>query len=55
MKETDAVGYMLPTELFNRLQQIERELQGGTDRERDYGHKIWLILGEATPVYDLSL
>ena len=35
-----------------KLRKLASELHGGTDRERDYGHRLWLILQRAVPVED---
>ena len=36
--------YMMDDETFGRLSAISAALHSGTDSERDYGHKIWLLL-----------
>ena len=32
-----------------KLAQLSKQLMGGNDRERDYGHKLWLIVGNIQP------
>lgn len=36
--------YIMDDDTYGRLSAITAALHSGTDRERDYGHKIWLIL-----------
>ena len=31
---------------FAKLKRLASELHGGSDRERDYGHRLWLIVLE---------
>lgn len=51
MTETqEPIGFLIEAHAMERLREIERALHGGTDRERDYGHRIWLILNGATPI-----
>lgn len=40
----DERNYVVEGDQLSKLQRIASELQGGTDRERDYGHRLWLIL-----------
>lgn len=40
------IGYLMEAHIMERLQQISTNLHGGTDRERDYGHRLWLIINE---------
>ena len=42
----EPVGYAIDADDFKRLRKIERELHAGTDRERDFGHRLWLILND---------
>ncbi len=45
-------SYYLDAEDLAKLRLLSSELQGGNDRERDYGHRLWLIVNrvEETPV-----
>lgn len=43
-ENTETTGYIVEDDQLAKLQRIASELQGGTDRERDYGHRLWLIL-----------
>lgn len=36
--------YLINGETLQQLQKICSQLHGGTDRERDYGHRMWLML-----------
>jgi hypothetical protein len=36
--------YPLDEGNYKKLDEIQKALHAGTDRERDFGHKIWLIL-----------
>jgi hypothetical protein len=36
--------YLLEGEELARLRAIADRLQGGSDRERDEGHRLWLIV-----------
>jgi hypothetical protein len=40
--------YTLDDHDWAKLRDIERRLHGGTDRERDEGHKLWLLMANAT-------
>ena len=46
MNDNTVIGYLMDAHLMERLQQISTNLHGGTDRERDYGHRLWLIINE---------
>ena len=46
------IGYVVEPEDVVKLTIISNQLQSGTDRERDYGHRLWLIL---TKLRDLPL
>lgn len=41
--------YMLDAEDFEKLRRLAERLHSGTDRERDEGHRLWLILERAEP------
>ena len=43
-------GFVLEADDMAALRKIQEQLHGGTDRERDYGHRIWLILTRAIPI-----
>lgn len=38
------LGYLVEPEDVVKLTVICKQLHGGTDRERDYGHRLWLII-----------
>lgn len=38
------LGYLVEPEDVGKLTVICKQLQGGTDRERDLGHRLWLII-----------
>ena len=38
--------YLLDEDTLAKLEALHRALQGGTDRERDFGHKLWLLCNE---------
>jgi hypothetical protein len=39
-------------EVMPKMQAIHTRLNGGTDRERDEGHKLWLLYNHLTFVCD---
>jgi hypothetical protein len=41
---TPVVGYAIDVDDFNKLRKLSDTLHSGNDKERDLGHKIWLIL-----------
>lgn len=43
---------LLEEEAVAKLRALQKELHGGTDRERDFGHRLWLVLNGA-PVMDM--
>jgi hypothetical protein len=54
-ERADLVGCLIESDAMVRLRQIQAVLHGGTDRERDLGHKLWLILNSAQPIFDGEL
>jgi hypothetical protein len=46
----DIVAYLLDEDDMRKLRIIQHQLHGGTDRERDYGHRLWLLLDRAIPI-----
>lgn len=38
---------VMDLDTFEQLQRLQAQLHGGTDRERDFGHRLWLLLGRA--------
>lgn len=36
--------FLLDDAAVAKLKRVANELHGGTDRERDYGHRLWLVL-----------
>ncbi len=39
-------AYLVDEDTMDKLSQLYRAMHNGTDRERDYGHKLWLICAE---------
>ena len=37
--------FLIDEEQFETLRKIASRLQGGSDRERDEGHRLWLLAG----------
>ena len=50
VEEKEVIGYALEPRTFEQLRQIASQLQGGSDRDRDIGHRIWLIITGAEPI-----
>ena len=49
-------AYLVDEDMLTKLSQLYKALHSGTDRERDYGHKLWLICGEIThPMNEVEL
>lgn len=38
--------YTIDQDTLDKLRKLADQLQGGSDRERDYGYRLWLMLGE---------
>lgn len=38
--------YMIDEDQFAKLERMHIQLHGGTDRERDYGHRLWLLCNQ---------
>lgn len=38
------VNRIIDADQFAKLKRITSQLHGGTDQERDYGHRLWLVL-----------
>jgi hypothetical protein len=38
--------YLLDQTALDKLDAMQQRLHGGTDRERDEGHRLWLIVCE---------
>jgi hypothetical protein len=36
-------AHLIDEDQMANLKRLCEELHGGTDRERDYGHRLWLI------------
>lgn len=49
------IGHVLDTDQFEKLRRLQTELHNGTDRERDYGHRLWLALNTAIPIREGDL
>jgi hypothetical protein len=43
--ETDM--FAIDADTMRQLRKLQADLHGGTDRERDYGHKLYLYLNRA--------
>lgn len=43
-------AFLIDEDDMRKLREIQSQLHNGTDRERDYGHRLWLILNRAEPV-----
>ena len=39
-------GFLFDEDQFKKLRKLQSQLHGGTDRERDYGHRLWLVCNE---------
>ena len=39
-------AYLLDEDQLAKLRALSEQLHNGTGRERDYGHRLWLVLGE---------
>lgn len=39
--------YAIEGEQLNKLWRLQQQLHNGTMQERDYGHKLWLVLNES--------
>lgn len=39
-------AYLIDEEQLRRLREIAARLQGGNDRERDEGHRLWLLVND---------
>lgn len=39
--------YVIDGDDMRKLRELQAQLHGGNDRERDYGHRLWLILNRA--------
>jgi hypothetical protein len=38
--------HMVDPDDVAKLRRLSEQLHGGTDRERDYGHRLWLIINK---------
>ena len=38
--------YLVDEYQLRKLRELMLQLQGGSDRERDYGHRLWLLLND---------
>lgn len=43
---------LLEEEAVAKLRKLQQDLYAGSDRERDFGHRLWLVLNGA-PVMDM--
>ena len=46
--------FLIDEDQLERLKQIASRLHGGSDKERDEGHKLWLLIeqikGQSAPL-----
>ena len=47
--------YVLEDEDFDRLRAIQARLHGGSDKMRDEGHKLWLILNKVEDIGKIKI
>jgi hypothetical protein len=54
--DNEPIGYAIEPHRFRALQKMAAQLCGGTDRERDQGNLLHLIVREIedNPIYDLK-
>lgn len=45
-QENNIKTYLLDEDTLAKLKALHRALHGGTDRERDFGHKLWLLCND---------
>jgi hypothetical protein len=38
--------YTMTEDEMRRLRALSSQLHGGSDRERDVGHRLWLVIGQ---------
>lgn len=43
---------LLEEDAVEKLRKLQQDLHAGSDRERDFGHRLWLVLNGA-PVMDM--
>ena len=48
--QQEIAGYIIEAEDLDTLRNIASKLHGGSDKERDLGHKLWLIVNVAEEV-----
>ena len=46
----ELLGYLIEPNALKQLRKIADELQGGSDKERDIGHRIWLLVNNTEPI-----
>lgn len=46
----ELLGYLIEPNALKSLRKIADELQGGSDKERDIGHRIWLLVNATQPI-----
>lgn len=39
-------AYLIDEDQLAKLKRLYTELHSGSDRERDYGHRLWLVCAE---------
>jgi hypothetical protein len=50
MTKIEPCAYLIDYDEMSKLRDIQELLHGGTDRERDCGHRLWLVLNRAIPI-----
>jgi len=45
-KENGMKAFFIDELQFKKLRTLQQQLHGGTDRERDYGHRLWLVCND---------
>jgi hypothetical protein len=53
--QIEPCAYLIDYDEMGKLRDIQEQLHSGTDRERDFGHRLWLILNRAIPMSQAEL
>lgn len=48
----ETVGYQIDVDAMNKIKEIVDQLHGGSDKERDIGHRLYLVMMNAVPVVE---
>lgn len=46
----ELLGYLIEPDALKKLRKIADELQAGSDKERDIGHRIWLLVNNTQAI-----